>query len=61
VLFRSTPTAHQTTLSIEPRANYSFSSTMKGGFQLSWRDTTDKATDRTNSVRQVSIWLEFSF
>ncbi len=56
-----TITDDRSTFTIEPRANYSFSSSMKGGFQMNWQDTKNNQTGQANHVRQVSIWLEFSF
>ena len=54
---------HRTSLEISPLATYSFSSNMKGGFQMNWRDQTDKAQHpaRTSYTRQVSFWVEFTF
>jgi hypothetical protein len=48
-------------LTLRLRANYSFSSTMKGGFDLNWTDAKDNMTNRTNHTRQVNIYIEFSF
>jgi len=56
-----TLTADKSTLTIEPTANYSFSSSMKGGFRMKWMDMKDKQTGRTSHTRQVSFWIEFRF
>jgi len=55
------PIGSNSRLTIKARANYSFSSTMKGGFDLNWVDAKDNQTKRTNHTRQVSIWVEIRF
>ncbi len=55
------PKQDRSRLSIRTRANYSFSSSMRGGFELNWVDDNDNITNRPRHTRQVSLWIEFSF
>jgi len=55
------PKQNNAGLTLRVRANYSFSSSMNGGFDMNWTDTKDKMTGRTNHTRQVNISIEFHF
>ncbi len=48
---------------VSPRANYSFSSRVKGGFSAEWRDSKDDSggSPRKSHVRELALWVEFSF
>jgi hypothetical protein len=49
--------------SVAPRANYSFSSRVTGGLTAEWRDSQDDSggAPRKSHVRELGIWVEFSF
>ncbi len=55
------PKQDRSRLTIRTRANYSFSASMKGGFELNWVDEKDNITNRPRHTRQVSLWIEFTF
>jgi cell surface protein SprA len=54
-------TEDKTSLSIRPSANYSFSSTVKGGLSARWQDSNDLRTDRKTHTRELQIWVELRF
>jgi hypothetical protein len=58
-----TPKQDRSQLNVKIRANYSFSSSMKGGFDMNWTDTKDNLTSGhpTTHTRQVNIFIEFHF
>jgi hypothetical protein len=58
-----TPKQDRSQLNIKIRANYSFSSSMKGGFDMNWTDSKDNLTsgNPTTHTRQVNISIEFHF
>ncbi len=58
------PTVGQSSeFSISPRANYSFSSRVKGGLSAQWTDSSDDTggTKRVSHIRELGIWAEFYF
>jgi hypothetical protein len=59
--FKFEPTEDKTSLSIRPSANYSFSSTVKGGLTARWQDSNDVRTRRKSHTRELGIWVELRF
>lgn len=59
--YQQTNTSNE--FSVSPRANYSFSSRVKGGMSAEWRDTKDYSagSPRKSHVRELALWVEFSF
>ncbi len=55
------PTEDKTSLAIRPSANYSFSSTVKGGVSGRWQDSNDIRTRRKSHTRELQIWVELRF
>ncbi|GAB4318975.1 MAG: hypothetical protein Kow0074_08510 [Candidatus Zixiibacteriota bacterium] len=57
------PTTTTSELTIQPRANYSFSSRVKGGLSAQWTDSEDDSRGalRKTHIRELGIWAEFSF
>ncbi len=52
---------NKTSLTIQPSANYSFSSTVKGGLSGRWQDSNDAYTRRKSHSREIGIWVELRF
>jgi len=59
--FSFEPTEDKTSLNIRPNANYSFSSTVKGGIQGRWQDSNDIRSSRKSHTRELGIWVELRF
>jgi hypothetical protein len=51
----------KTSLTIRPSANYSFSSTVKGGVSARWQDSNDLRTSRKTHTRELQLWVELRF
>jgi len=54
-------TGDNSSLSIASTAGYSFSSQVKGGFNVRWIDTNDKKTKRKTHTRELGISIQISF
>ena len=59
--FTFLPTEDKTSLAVRPSANYSFSSTVKGGISARWQDSNDIRTRRKSHTRELQIWVELRF
>lgn len=56
-----TTTEDKSSLTIQPKASYSFSSTVKGGLTMRWQDNHDSIRRETRHTREVSLWVEMRF
>lgn len=52
---------NKTSLTVRPSANYSFSSTVKGGLSARWQDSNDITTRRKSHTRELGLWVELRF
>jgi hypothetical protein len=59
--FEFRQTEDKASLTIRPGANYSFSSTVKGGLTARWQDSTDLIKNRKSHTREVGLWVELRF
>ena len=57
------PQSSSSEFAVSPRANYSFSSRVKGGLTAQWTDSQDNTGGalRKSHIRELGIWAEFSF
>ncbi len=56
-----TKTEDKSSINIQPKASYSFSSTVKGGLSMRWQDSTNAIRNEKSHTREVSIWVEMRF
>ncbi|MEZ5358485.1 MAG: cell surface protein SprA [Candidatus Zixiibacteriota bacterium] len=59
--YNFTLTEDKSALTIQPKASYSFSSTVKGGLTLRWQDNNDSIRQEKRHTREVSLWVEMRF
>ncbi len=51
----------KSSLTVQPKASYSFSSTVKGGLTMRWQDNHDSVRKESRHTREVSLWVEMHF
>ena len=54
-------TEDKSSLTIQPKASYSFSSTVKGGLTGRWQDNYDARLKEKRHTREISLWVEMRF